>query len=318
MGWWVHGVVETQWPLMRDGHAHHGATAVQAEGLFKALQAYEPSAEAQKTSYQEVAARLNDLAGQRRDRLEKAGRQLPPLLQTPAYGGARVITPLTCSACAPSLRSCRYGWQSSELGECRVDPFMTMVLSAVGTVASSALSGAGGEMGRRSSERLFGLLSRARPEDEEAVTGSGEGGGQTPALPVTESEQRTATSSLAEVARRSPEFAREVMEWAREAEWLAPRSVPAVAHGASRPQDAALARVCLDKAIAAMDIEGAELQLADAAELRARCNRISDRPAEEADDLRTAAVLYEKGGDQVALARVRARLAEMGLAELGE
>ncbi|MFI9586575.1 NB-ARC domain-containing protein [Streptomyces sp. NPDC052236] len=113
---------------------------------------------------------------------------------------------------------------------------MTMVLSAVGTVASSALSGAGGEMGRRSSERLFGLLSRARPEDEEAVTGAGESGGQTPALPVTESEQRTATSSLAEVARRSPEFAREVMEWAREAEWLAPRSVPAVAHGASRPQ----------------------------------------------------------------------------------
>ncbi|MFI9586574.1 tetratricopeptide repeat protein [Streptomyces sp. NPDC052236] len=82
--------------------------------------------------------------------------------------------------------------------------------------------------------------------------------------------------------------------------------------------DAALARVCLDKAMAAMATEGAELQLADAAELRARCNRLSDRPAEESDDLRTAAVLYEKGGDQVALARVRARLAEMGPAELGE
>ena len=93
---------------------------------------------------------------------------------------------------------------------------MTMVLSAVGTVASSALSGVGGEMGRRSSERLFGLLSRAHPEEEEAATGSGECGRWTPALPVTESEQRTATLSLTEVAGQSPEFARELMEWARE------------------------------------------------------------------------------------------------------
>ncbi|MFE9722408.1 tetratricopeptide repeat protein [Streptomyces sp. NPDC005794] len=76
--------------------------------------------------------------------------------------------------------------------------------------------------------------------------------------------------------------------------------------------DTALARVCLDKAMASMDIEGAGLQLADAAELRARCNRLSDRRAEEAEDLCTAASLYEQGGDQVALARVRARLAELG------
>lgn len=112
---------------------------------------------------------------------------------------------------------------------------MSMVLSTVGTVASGALSGAGGEMGRRASERLHGLLSRARTADEGAGTGSA-GGEEQPTLPVTEQEQRAAALRLMEVARRSPEFAREVAEWAREASWLAPRAVPAVASGASRPQ----------------------------------------------------------------------------------
>lgn len=112
---------------------------------------------------------------------------------------------------------------------------MSMVLSTVGTVASGALSGAGGEMGRRTSERLYGLLSRARTADEGAGTGSG-GGEEQPTLPVTEQERTAAALRLMEVARRSPEFAREVAEWAREASWLAPRAVPAVASGASRPQ----------------------------------------------------------------------------------
>ncbi|MFF4604470.1 NB-ARC domain-containing protein [Streptomyces sp. NPDC001339] len=56
------------------------------------------------------------------------------------------------------------------------------------------------------------------------------------ALPVSEGERRAAVAQLWEVAARSPEFAREVLAWAREAQWLAPRAVPAVAHGASRPQ----------------------------------------------------------------------------------
>ncbi|MDO0936777.1 tetratricopeptide repeat protein [Streptomyces sp. DG2A-72] len=112
---------------------------------------------------------------------------------------------------------------------------MSTALWAVGTVASGALSGAGGEMGRRTSERLYGLLGRARTEDEGAGTGSGDGE-QQPTLPVTGLEQMAATLRLMEVARRSPEFARDLAEWVREASWLAPRAVPAVAHGASRPQ----------------------------------------------------------------------------------
>ncbi|WP_225099402.1 tetratricopeptide repeat protein [Streptomyces sp. CoH27] len=108
-----------------------------------------------------------------------------------------------------------------------------MALSAVGTVASGALSGAGGEAGRRVSERLYELLSRGRSGGN---SGSGEEGSHRPTLPVTEPEQTAAARQLFELARRSPEFAREVAEWVREAAWLSPRTVPAVAHGASRPQ----------------------------------------------------------------------------------
>ncbi|WKE73001.1 tetratricopeptide repeat protein [Streptomyces sp. WP-1] len=111
-----------------------------------------------------------------------------------------------------------------------MEPLIDLVFSAVGTVASGALSGAGGETGRRISERLHGLLGRA---GSEPGTPSGQ---QVLVLPVTEHERRAAAAQLVELARSSPEFAREVREWVREASWLAPRPVPAVAPGASRPQ----------------------------------------------------------------------------------
>ncbi|KUL45129.1 XRE family transcriptional regulator [Streptomyces regalis] len=110
---------------------------------------------------------------------------------------------------------------------------MGMALSAVSTVASGALSGAGGETGRRISERLCDLLSRDRAGGGEADTGAEGGGLRQLALPVTEPERMAATLRLMEIARSSPESARAVTEWVREASWLAPR---AVAHGASRPQ----------------------------------------------------------------------------------
>lgn len=115
---------------------------------------------------------------------------------------------------------------------------MGMVVSAVGTVASGALSGAGGEMGRRTSEKLFDLLRRGRTGDGERDLdpGAGRGGPALPTLPVTERERTAAALRLTELADSSPEFAREVTEWAREASWLAPRAVSAVAHDASRPR----------------------------------------------------------------------------------
>ncbi|MET9144149.1 NB-ARC domain-containing protein [Streptomyces sp. NPDC004042] len=127
-----------------------------------------------------------------------------------------------------------------------MEPFMGVVLSAVGTVASGALSGAGGEMGRRTSETLFGLLNRARDEQGTVAAAPGRaagvradgapGGGRAPTLPVTESEQRAAALWLTEVARRSPDFAGEVARWLDEAASLAPGAGSGGAHGAVRPR----------------------------------------------------------------------------------
>ncbi|MGW2486720.1 tetratricopeptide repeat protein [Streptomyces sp. NPDC001606] len=114
-----------------------------------------------------------------------------------------------------------------------MEPLTSMVISAVGTVASSALSGAGGEAGRRVSERLYGLLSRTRAEDGPAATGAP---GRSPRLPRTERERDEAAARLLEAARTSPEFAHEVERWARESAWLAPGTAPTVPHGAARPQ----------------------------------------------------------------------------------
>ena len=104
-----------------------------------------------------------------------------------------------------------------------MEPLIDLVFSAVGTVASGALSGAGGEMGRRISERLHGLLGRAGSEPGTPA------GQQVLVLPVTEHERRAAALRLVELAHSSPEFAHEVREWVREASRLAPRPVTAVA-----------------------------------------------------------------------------------------
>ncbi|WP_416968649.1 NB-ARC domain-containing protein [Streptomyces sp. 4F14] len=88
-----------------------------------------------------------------------------------------------------------------------------MATAAVSTVASGALSGAGGEAGRRISERLYGLLNRVRP-------------GETATLPVTEDQCADAVRDLAELSRRSGELAEEVSAWLREATLFAQRMTP--------------------------------------------------------------------------------------------
>ncbi|MEU9608630.1 tetratricopeptide repeat protein [Streptomyces sp. NPDC048057] len=75
-----------------------------------------------------------------------------------------------------------------------------------------------------------------------------------------------------------------------------------------------LARVCLDRAVDVMTQEGAALQLADAAYLRARCARRLDDPAAERADLTAAERLYEQAddyGSYGSLAAIRARLVEL-------
>ncbi|MET9099622.1 NB-ARC domain-containing protein [Streptomyces antibioticus] len=75
--------------------------------------------------------------------------------------------------------------------------------------------------------------------------------------------------------------------------------------------DPDLARVCLDKAVKAMEAAGAGLQLADVFESRARCHRLAARQAEAVADLRTAAAYYEENGDRVGAGRIRAGIAEL-------
>ncbi|MEV7521502.1 DUF4239 domain-containing protein [Streptomyces sp. NPDC091371] len=94
VGHYVHHVVEAQWPEMRDGMKTL-SSGEQLQGVYNALQSYEPVTEMQKIYYAEAADSLDDMASQRRARLTMAGQELPLLLQVLVFGGAVVILPLT-------------------------------------------------------------------------------------------------------------------------------------------------------------------------------------------------------------------------------
>lgn len=95
MSGYVHAVVEKQWPRMRTGHPSYGATEIHLRAAFEVLQTYEPKGSREQVFYQEAVSNLNDIASQRRARLNMAEQELPPLLQVLAFGGAFVLIPLT-------------------------------------------------------------------------------------------------------------------------------------------------------------------------------------------------------------------------------
>ncbi|MFI6475303.1 tetratricopeptide repeat protein [Streptomyces sp. NPDC050516] len=114
---------------------------------------------------------------------------------------------------------------------------MPGVLSAIGNTVSEALSGAGGEMGRRSVEALAGFVYRMRSAAETGGAPDPGASGVDPGfLPVTEAEQRALAAEFGAYARRHPDFARDLVRWARECGWLVPGFIAAVAHTASCPQ----------------------------------------------------------------------------------
>ncbi|MEU8499827.1 DUF4239 domain-containing protein [Streptomyces lavendulae] len=92
---YVHAVVEDQWPRMRAGNPSYGATESHLQDAFRALQTYDPHGQAEQVFYEQAVGHLNDIASQRRARLTMARRELPPLLQALAFGGALVLIPLT-------------------------------------------------------------------------------------------------------------------------------------------------------------------------------------------------------------------------------
>ncbi|MFE7513311.1 bestrophin-like domain [Streptomyces sp. NPDC057540] len=92
---YVHAVVEDQWPRMRAGQPSYGATEAHLRSAFEVLQAYDPKSPREEVFYREAVTHLNDVAAQRRARLNMAEQELPPLLQALAFGGALVLVPLT-------------------------------------------------------------------------------------------------------------------------------------------------------------------------------------------------------------------------------
>ncbi|MCC3769706.1 hypothetical protein K6I34_002012, partial [Streptomyces sp. UNOC14_S4] len=84
-----------------------------------------------------------------------------------------------------------------------MDPFtitMAVVLPAVGSVTSDAVSGAASEAGRRMAERLASLTRRAR--------GRGRAGAP-PVVPSDPEARRALAAALVDEAANDPEFARE-------------------------------------------------------------------------------------------------------------
>ncbi|MFH8985569.1 ATP-binding protein [Streptomyces varsoviensis] len=103
-----------------------------------------------------------------------------------------------------------------------MDPFTTTaVLSALNTVGQGAMSGAAGELGRRTSEGLAGLVRRLWHRGDDGVTRF--------AAPADDDERRRLAALLIEEARREPGFADDLAAWLRTARWLEPAAPAAVA-----------------------------------------------------------------------------------------
>ncbi|GAA0405164.1 DUF4239 domain-containing protein [Streptomyces luteireticuli] len=93
---YVHGVVNVQWPLMREGRADYTATAAKLDRIYTDLQAYEPRTSTQRAFYEQTLDRLNDVVAQRRARLEQSSEQLPLLIRALVFGGALVVLAVIC------------------------------------------------------------------------------------------------------------------------------------------------------------------------------------------------------------------------------
>ncbi|MEV0277919.1 NB-ARC domain-containing protein [Streptomyces sp. NPDC050610] len=108
-----------------------------------------------------------------------------------------------------------------------MDPFtMTAVLSALNTVGQGAMSGAAGELGRRTSEGLAGLVRRLWHRGED---GSPDDSTGPLAAPADDAERRRLAALLIEEARREPGFADDLAAWLRAARWLEPAALTSVA-----------------------------------------------------------------------------------------
>ena len=76
--------------MLREGRSSpRAATAI--DGIYTALQSYEPRTETQRAFYTSAVARLDDMLAARRTRLEQAESSLPDALRVMMYSGFVII-----------------------------------------------------------------------------------------------------------------------------------------------------------------------------------------------------------------------------------
>ncbi len=91
IGEYVSAVIDDEWPLMRDGEESAAAWSA-IDGMFAAMQAYEPTSASEASFYDDSVRHLNTLLESRRDRLGASGsNDLPGLIAALILVGAVVI-----------------------------------------------------------------------------------------------------------------------------------------------------------------------------------------------------------------------------------
>jgi Protein of unknown function (DUF4239) len=91
IGEYLSAVVDDEWPLMRDGEESAAAWSA-IDGVFAAMQAFEPASASEMSFYDDSVRHLNTVLESRRDRLGASGsNDLPGLIAALILVGAVVI-----------------------------------------------------------------------------------------------------------------------------------------------------------------------------------------------------------------------------------
>lgn len=94
VGDYIYSVVHDEWPAMSHGHESEQAWTDLAD-IYAALRAYEPVTTTQQVFYSETVARVNDVTGARRERLNDNEESLPKTFEILLVGGAVLLLAFT-------------------------------------------------------------------------------------------------------------------------------------------------------------------------------------------------------------------------------
>ena len=94
VGDYIYDVVHREWPAMSHGHESERAWEDLA-AMYAALRSYEPVTTSQQVFYTETVARINDVTGARRERLNDNEESLPLTFEILLVGGAVLLLAFT-------------------------------------------------------------------------------------------------------------------------------------------------------------------------------------------------------------------------------